>query len=79
VGGGIVREGMFQACWERLANGGRLVANAVTVESESALAAWQKMYGGELVRLLVARAEPVGGTLGWRPSMPITQWTVVKS
>jgi precorrin-6Y C5,15-methyltransferase (decarboxylating) len=78
IGGGISKDGLFQACWNKLANGGRLVANAVTIESEAILAAWHKSYGGELVRIIVARAEPIGGTLGWRHLMPITQWSVVK-
>jgi precorrin-6Y C5,15-methyltransferase (decarboxylating) len=37
------------------------------------------LYGGELVRILIARAEPMGGALGWRHLMPITQWSAVKS
>jgi precorrin-6Y C5,15-methyltransferase (decarboxylating) len=77
IGGGLSKD-MFEACWDRLAGGGRLVANAVTVESEAMIASLQKLYGGELVRIQIARAEPVGGTLGWRPFMPITQWAVVK-
>jgi precorrin-6B C5,15-methyltransferase / cobalt-precorrin-6B C5,C15-methyltransferase len=79
IGGGIGKDGVFQACWNRLAKGGRLVANAVTIESEAALATLHKSYGGELVRILVAHAEPVGSALGWRQLMPITQWAVVKS
>jgi precorrin-6Y C5,15-methyltransferase (decarboxylating) len=69
---------MFEECWTRLKSGGRLVANAVTVESETSLAARQKVFGGELVRILIARAEPIGSDLGWRSLMPITQWAVVK-
>jgi precorrin-6B C5,15-methyltransferase / cobalt-precorrin-6B C5,C15-methyltransferase len=79
IGGGLSGDGLFQACWDKLSNGGRIVANAVTVESEIAVGAWQRRFGGELVRILVARAEPVGGVLGWRHLMPITQWSVVKS
>ncbi|WP_433964112.1 precorrin-6y C5,15-methyltransferase (decarboxylating) subunit CbiE [Tunturiibacter gelidiferens] len=78
IGGGISGDGLFQACWDKLSKGGRIVANAVTIESETAVAAQQRLYGGELVRILVARAEPVGGVLGWRHMMPITQWSVVK-
>ena len=78
IGGGLTSERMFEECWARLKSGGRLVANAVTVGSEASLAARQKIFGGELVRILVARAEPIGNDLGWRPMMPITQWTVVK-
>jgi precorrin-6Y C5,15-methyltransferase (decarboxylating) len=79
IGGGIGRDGLFQACWNKLTKGGRVVANAVTIEGEMAVATWQRLYGGELVRIQVARAEPVGGVLGWRHLMPITQWSVVKS
>jgi precorrin-6Y C5,15-methyltransferase (decarboxylating) len=79
IGGGIGVDGLFQACWNKLADGGRLVANAVTIESEAILATWHKLYGGELVRILVARAEPIGGALGWRHLMPVTQWSGVKS
>jgi precorrin-6B C5,15-methyltransferase / cobalt-precorrin-6B C5,C15-methyltransferase len=78
IGGGLTSERMFEECWARLKSGGRLVANAVTIESEASLAARQKVFGGELVRILVARAEPIGNDLGWRSLMPITQWTVVK-
>ncbi len=78
IGGGLMTENMFEECWDRLVSGGRLVANAVTVESEANLAARHKQYGGELVRMLIARAEPIGGALGWRYLMPITQWAVVK-
>jgi precorrin-6Y C5,15-methyltransferase (decarboxylating) len=78
IGGGLTTERMFEECWDRLVSGGRLVANAVTVESEANLAVRHKQYGGELVRMLIARAEPIGGALGWRYLMPITQWAVVK-
>ena len=78
IGGGLTAEHLFEECWERLVSGGRLVANAVTIESEARLAALHQQHGGELVRILVARAEPIGGTLGWRHLMPITQWAVVK-
>jgi precorrin-6B C5,15-methyltransferase / cobalt-precorrin-6B C5,C15-methyltransferase len=78
IGGGLHRDGLFQACWDRLKRGGRLVANAVTIESESTLASLHKTYGGELIRVLVARADSIGGTLGWRHLMPITQWMVIK-
>ena len=61
-----------------LGSGGRLVVNAVTLESEAALLARHAELGGELVRIALARAEPVGGLTGWRPAMPITQWRWVK-
>jgi precorrin-6Y C5,15-methyltransferase (decarboxylating) len=79
VGGGISGSGLFEACWSRLIPGGRLVANAVTIESEALLAGWHRLHGGELVRMQIARAEPVGSTCAWRQMMPVTQWAVVKS
>lgn len=78
VGGGVSQPGLLEACWERLAEGGRLVANAVTVESEAVLAQWYSRLGGELSKFQHYRGEPVGGFTGWRPSMPVTQWVVTK-
>ncbi|MFH9264499.1 precorrin-6y C5,15-methyltransferase (decarboxylating) subunit CbiE [Streptomyces sp. NPDC017546] len=78
IGGGLTAPGLLDACWEALRPGGRLVANTVTLESEALLAGWHKAHGGELVRLAVAHAVPVGGFTGWRQAMPVTQWSVVK-
>ncbi len=76
VGGGATAVGLLEACWAALAGRGRLVVNAVTLESEAVLAAWYARRGGELTRLSVSRASPVGGFTGWRAAMPVTQWTV---
>jgi precorrin-6Y C5,15-methyltransferase (decarboxylating) len=78
IGGGISKEGLFEACWDRLAQRGRLVANAVTIESEACLASWHRLHGGELTRIQVARADQIGDSYVWRQMMPITQWTVIK-
>jgi precorrin-6B C5,15-methyltransferase / cobalt-precorrin-6B C5,C15-methyltransferase len=78
VGGGVSADGLLDACWARLGPGGRLVANAVTLEGERALLAWREANGGDLTRLAVSRAEPVGGLTGWRPLMPVTQLAAVK-
>lgn len=78
IGGGLTGDGVFEAAWDALRPGGRLVANAVTLESESRLAHLHKTYGGDLVRICVQHAEPVGPYRGWRASMPVTQWCVVK-
>jgi precorrin-6B C5,15-methyltransferase / cobalt-precorrin-6B C5,C15-methyltransferase len=78
VGGGLTGEGLLETCWAALRPGGRLVANAVTVEGEAVLAAWRSRVGGELTRLSVAHAAPVGGYTGWRPAMPVTIWSVVR-
>ncbi len=61
---------------------GRLVVNAVTLETESALLKYQSQCGGSLTRIEISRAEPLGGEqarmTGWRPALPIVQWTWVK-
>jgi len=79
IGGGLTAPGLLDACWEALRPGGRLVANTVTLESEALLGERYRLYGGELVRLAVAHAVPVGGFTGWRQAMPVTQWSVRKS
>ncbi|WP_448953998.1 precorrin-6y C5,15-methyltransferase (decarboxylating) subunit CbiE [Labrys neptuniae] len=78
IGGGTGDDGVFEAAWSALRPGGRLVANAVTLESEQALARRFARYGGDLIRLGVERLVPVGSMHGWRPAMPVTQWSVVK-
>jgi len=78
IGGGLTREGVLEAAWDALPAGGRLVANAVTLESEAMLAAWYAKLGGELTRVAVNRASPVGGFTGWRAMMPVTIWSVSK-
>lgn len=78
VGGGASREGMIDAVWQALPPGGRLVINAVTLETEAILIARQARHGGALLRLSVERASPVGGRTGWRAAMPVVQWSVTR-
>ncbi|MFD6829797.1 cobalamin biosynthesis bifunctional protein CbiET [Streptomyces sp. TSRI0384-2] len=78
VGGGLTGAGLLETCWAALPAGGRLVANTVTLESEALLTEWYRRHGGELTRLAVAQAVPVGSFTGWRQAMPVTQWSVVK-
>lgn len=78
VGGGLTQDGVLDACYERLKAGGRLVANAVTAESEALLVQWYSRAGGTLRRYQHYQGEPLGGFTGWRPAMPITQWSVTK-
>ena len=75
VGGGASEAGVLDAVVAALRPGGRLVVNAVTLETEAVLIARHAGQGGALVRLAVARAAPVAGMTGWRPAMPVTQWT----
>lgn len=78
IGGGLAAGGLFDACWQALKPGGRMVANVVTLENEARLAALHEEHGGELTRLSVARVQPVGGMSGWKPFMPVTQWQATK-
>jgi precorrin-6Y C5,15-methyltransferase (decarboxylating) len=78
LGGGITRPGLIERAWAALPAGGRLVANVVTLEGERRLLDWQAAMGGELVRIAISRAEPVGPYQGWRPLMPVTQLAAVK-
>jgi precorrin-6Y C5,15-methyltransferase (decarboxylating) len=79
IGGGIASSQVFETCWQALKPGGRLVANAVTVEGETRLATLHDDHGGTLVRIAVARAGPVGGFRGFKPLMPVTQWSLQKT
>jgi precorrin-6B C5,15-methyltransferase / cobalt-precorrin-6B C5,C15-methyltransferase len=78
IGGGLTTPDLLETCWRSLCPGGRLVANAVTVESEQVLFQWQGKLGGTLTRIAIQRAEPVGKFLGWKAMAPVTQWAVVK-
>ncbi len=78
VGGGISEATLSQSL-ATLKPGGRLVAHAVTLESETCLIAAHQRLGGELTRISVARAEPVGARRGWRQAMPVTQWSLEKT
>jgi precorrin-6B C5,15-methyltransferase / cobalt-precorrin-6B C5,C15-methyltransferase len=78
IGGGLTVPGVFDACWQALKPGGKLVANGVTVETEQQIFQLQQQYGGSLDRLAIQKAEPVGKFLGWKAMAPVTQWIVNK-
>jgi precorrin-6B C5,15-methyltransferase / cobalt-precorrin-6B C5,C15-methyltransferase len=78
VGGGSRDPGVLDAVIAALPSQGRLVANAVTLKTEAALLARHAALGGDLIRLAVSRAEPMGETTAWRPAFPVTQWIWAK-
>jgi precorrin-6Y C5,15-methyltransferase (decarboxylating) len=78
VGGGLTEPGLLDTCWAALRPGGRIVANTVTLESEAVLAERYARHGGELIRISVSHAAPIGGFTGWRSAMPVTQWAAAK-
>jgi precorrin-6Y C5,15-methyltransferase (decarboxylating) len=77
VGGGS-DAGVLDAAARALRPGGRLVVNAVTLETEALLIGRYSVFGGQLLRLVISRAEPLGEKCGWRAAMPVTQWIWTK-
>ena len=77
VGGGN-DQSLFEALWAMIPAGTRLVANAVTLETEALLLAEQSKHGGELMRIEIAQAGPLGSMRGWIPSRPLVQWSVAR-
>ena len=77
VGGGA-NQGLLQALWDALPEGGRMVCNGVTLETEALLAEWHGAKGGSLMRIDLAQAAPLGRMRGWQAARPVVQWSVVK-
>jgi precorrin-6Y C5,15-methyltransferase (decarboxylating) len=82
IGGGATVPGIIDAAQSALRSAGRLVVNAVTLETESVLLKYQSRWGGSLTHIAISRAGPIGGEdarmLGWRPARPVVQWAWVK-
>lgn len=76
VGGGATRPGVLDACLDALSPGGRLVVHGVTLETEALLADARRRHGGELTRIQVETAAPVGTFTGWTPARTVTQWAL---
>lgn len=77
IGGGL-DGAMFDAVWSRLAPGARLVAHAVTLETEALLAELHQQHGGELMRVDIAHAAPLGRYRSWEATRPVVQWSAVR-
>ena len=78
LGGGLSQAKIFATCWAALPPGGRLAANAVTVEGEKALFDCRERWGGTLTRIAVSRAEAIGRLTGWSALRTVTQFSVTK-
>ncbi|MBB1016072.1 cobalamin biosynthesis bifunctional protein CbiET, partial [Dietzia schimae] len=78
IGGGGTAPGLLQQCWDALVPGGRLVAHAVTLETERALIDARAEFGGELTRLQVENVDLIGRFTGWAPTRAVVQWSAVK-
>ena len=78
VGGGAARAGLLDRCWDILPSGGRLIANAVSLEAGARLLEFRRRHGGEMIRIAIARAAPVGRLTGLRALMDVTQYAGAK-
>jgi precorrin-6B C5,15-methyltransferase / cobalt-precorrin-6B C5,C15-methyltransferase len=78
IGGGAGSPGLIERAIGALSAGGRLVVNAVTLETQAACVDWRARWGGDLMQIAIAHAEPVGRYSGWRSGMPIAQWRFLK-
>lgn len=78
IGGGGTVPGLLRQCWDALAPGGRLVAHAVTLETERVVIDARAEFGGELTRFHVERSDQLGSFTGWAPARTVVQWAAVK-
>ena len=77
VGGGC-DGALLTHLWDAIPPGTRLVVNAVTIGTEALLADWHARHGGELWRIDLAQAAPLGRMRGWSPARPVVQWSVTR-
>ncbi|MCV6593252.1 MAG: precorrin-6y C5,15-methyltransferase (decarboxylating) subunit CbiE [Silicimonas sp.] len=77
IGGGLNRD-LLDWLWTRLAPGTRIVANAVTLDTEALLVDAQAEHGGHLLRVELAEAQPLGRFRGWKAAYPLVQWSVTR-
>ncbi len=78
IGGGSGAPEAVERAYDALRPGGRLIVNAVTLETQAACVGWRARFGGDLAQIAIAHAEPVGRFTGWRAAMPIVQWRLTK-
>ena len=78
VGGGATTPGVVDACMAALASSGRLVAHGVTLETDRLLGELHSAHGGELTRISVETASPIGSYTGWKPARAVTQWAFTR-
>ncbi len=78
IGGGVGDPGVFEAAWEALKSGGRMVANVISIEGEMHLYDLQEKHGGELVRIDVSVLGKVGAFRALKPRMSVVQWRAIK-
>lgn len=77
IGGGLDAT-LFETVWSHIASGARLVAHSVTLETETLLTDLHRRHGGELMRVDIAHAAPLGRYRSWEPVRPVVQWSAVR-
>ncbi|WP_420005550.1 precorrin-6y C5,15-methyltransferase (decarboxylating) subunit CbiE [Arenibacterium sp. LLYu02] len=77
IGGGG-SQALLDHLWDILPEGTRLVANGVTLETETLLMQAQASRGGHLLKVEVAEAGPLGSMRGWERARPVIQWSVTR-
>jgi precorrin-6Y C5,15-methyltransferase (decarboxylating) len=78
IGGGLTKNKTLSSCWDRLKPSGRIVANAVTLESEAVLLKAQEKFAGDLIKISIDRTTKIGNFNRWNPLAPVTQWRALK-
>jgi precorrin-6Y C5,15-methyltransferase (decarboxylating) len=79
IGGGAANRPITEICWSALRPGGRLVINAVTLETERAVMALHADWGGRLTRIGLERLEPIGSMQGFAPARTVLQYRAVRT
>ena len=77
IGGGG-SQALLDHLWQILPQGTRIVANGVTLETETLLMAAHKARGGHLLKAEIAEVSPLGSMRGWDRARPVIQWSVTR-
>lgn len=77
IGGGG-SQALLDHLWALLPEGTRLVANGVTLETETLLMQAHAARGGHLLKAEIAEAGPLGTMRDWRRARPVIQWSVTR-
>lgn len=75
VGGGF--DAALHEALRQVAPRARLVVNAVTLATQALLADLHARHGGELWRIDLAQAAPLGAGHGWQAARSVVQWSLI--
>lgn len=78
IGGGFTATSLFEKCWQKLKKSGRIVVNAVTLESEAMMMGLARQYNGKLIKIEISNAQKLGNFHTWRQALPITMMVLQK-